>query len=90
MNPNFYLPRTYLYFDDHSFSSLYEGERKAIMEFNEKNSYKISDISELAEQLSIYWSKWIFLGKRIQVINFTKHKKFSKRCAQLPVFEEFK
>ena len=89
MNPNFYLPRTHLYFDDHSWSSLYEGERKAVMEFNKKNKNKISDIGELAEILSIYWFKWIFLGKRIQVINFNKHKKFNKRVEHLDIAGDF-
>ena len=83
MKENSYIPRPYLYFDDHSFSSKYEGERKAIMEFNNKNKYKISDIGELAEQLSILWSKWIFLGKRFKQIHFFNHIKFNTRVVDL-------
>tara|TARA_Y100001960_G_scaffold167353_1_gene175797 strand:- start:1340 stop:2155 length:816 start_codon:yes stop_codon:yes gene_type:complete len=83
MKEDFYIPRPYLYFDDHSFSSKYEGERKAIMEFNKINNYKISDIYELAEQLSILWSKWLFLGKRFKTINYFNHEKYNNRVEQL-------
>ena len=83
MKESSYIPRPYLYFDDHSFSSKYEGERKAIMEFNNKNKYKISDIGELAEQLSILWSKWIFLGKRFKQIHLFNHIKFNMRVEDL-------
>jgi len=79
LSSNNYLPRTYIYFDDHSFSSIDEGERKAITEFNKTSKNKISDIHELAEQLSIYFNKWIFLGKRLKVISYFKHKMFNKK-----------
>ena len=79
LSPDSYLPRTYVYFDDHSFSGFDEGERRAISEFNKISKYKISDIGELAEQLSIYFNKWIFLGKRIKVINYFNNKNFNKR-----------
>ena len=78
-----YLPRTYVYFDDQSFSGFDEGERKAIYEFNKTSKYKISNIEELAEQLSIFFDKWIFLGKRIKVINYFKNKNFNKRVTQI-------
>ena len=83
LNPNNYLPRTYLYFDDHSFSAFNEGERKAINDFNKISKYKISDICELSEQLSIFFNKWIFLGKRIKIINYYNHKKFNKKILQV-------
>ena len=78
-----YLPRTYLYFDDHSFSGFDEGERRAINEFNKKSKYKVSDIGELAEQLSIFFQKWIFLGKRIKVINYFNNKNYNKKVSQI-------
>lgn len=84
LNPNNYLPRTYLYFDNISFSAHDEGERKAIYEFNKISKNKISDIYELAEQLSIFFDKWIFLGKRIKVINYFKNKNFNKKST--PIF----
>ncbi|MDB4208384.1 hypothetical protein N9770_03255 [Amylibacter sp.] len=81
MDSNNYLPRTYTYFDDHSFSAFDEGERRAIYEFNKESENNISDIGELAEQLSIHFNKWIFLGKRIKVINYYENKNFSKKTS---------
>ena len=78
-----YLPRTYVYFDDHSFSGFDEGERKAIYEFNKISKYKISDIGEFAEQLSIFYNKWIFLGKRIKIINYFNNKNYNKSVTQI-------
>ena len=83
LSPGNYLPRTYVYFDNHSFSGFDEGERKAIYEFNKISKYKISDIEELAEQLSIFFNKWIFLGKRIKVINYFNNKNYNKKVSQL-------
>ena len=83
LNPVNYLPRTYVYFDDHSFSAFDEGERRAISEFNKNSKFKISDIAELAEQLCIFFNKWIYLGKRIKVINYYNHPKFNKSVEQL-------
>ena len=83
MRDNCYLPRLINYFDDNSFSSVDEGELRAISEFNKKNIRKISIIHELAEQLSIYFKKWIFLGKRFRVINFFKNKHFNKKTPQI-------
>ena len=83
LNHNNYLPRTYVYFDDHSFSAFDEGERKAINDFNKISKYKISDIGELAEQLSVFFNKWIFLGKRIKIINYYNHRKFNKLTSNI-------
>jgi len=83
LSSNNYLPRTYVYFDDHSFSTFDEGEKKAVNEFNKISKYKISDIEELAEQLSIFFNKWIFLGKRIKVINYIDNKNFNKKVTQI-------
>ena len=90
MDEHSYIPRPYLYFDDHSFSSEYEGERKAIIEFNSKEKNKISDIGEFAEQLSILWSKWIYLGKRFKQICFFKHKKFNMRVKDILEHDYYK
>ena len=78
----FYLPRLYNYFDDNSFSSDDEGEVKAIKEFNKKNKKNLSTINELAEILSINFSKWIFLGKRFRVMNSFNHKKFMNKVSR--------
>lgn len=83
MNDDCYLPRLINYFDDNSFSSIDEGELRAINEFNKKNKRKISIIYELAEQLSIYFKKWIFLGKRFRIVNFFKNKYYNKRTPQI-------
>ena len=85
MKDHFYLPRIYHYFDDLSYSSEDEGERLAISQFNKKNKYKISDIGELAEHLSIFWNKWIFLGKRLKITNIFKHKKINKKVEELQI-----
>ncbi len=71
----------YLY--DNKALAMKHVKRKAIMEFNNKNKYKISDIGELAEQLSILWSKWIFLGKRFKQIHLFNHIKFNMRVEDL-------
>ena len=52
---------------------------------NFQNKYKISDIGELAEHLSIFWNKWIFLGKRLKITNIFKHKKFNKKVEELQI-----
>ena len=83
LNQNNYLPRTYVYFDDFSFSAFNEGERRAINEFNETSKYKISDIGELSEQLSIFFNKWIFLAKRIKIINYFDNRKFNKKISRI-------
>ena len=48
---------------------------------NSIKSQKIFDIAELAEQLSIHFTKWIFLGKRIKVINYYENKNFNKKIS---------
>jgi hypothetical protein len=78
-----YIPKTYVYFGDYLMSSFDEGERKAVLEFNKTSKYKISDIGELAEQLSIFFKKWIFLGKRLNVINYFNHKKHKSKVDQI-------
>jgi hypothetical protein len=78
-----YLPRLINYFDDNSFSSIDEGELRAIEEFNKKSKRKISIIYELAEQLSIYFKKWIFLGKRFRIVNFFRNKYFNEKTPQI-------
>jgi len=83
LKSNNYIPKTYVYFGDYLMSSFDEGERKAVFEFNNISKYKISDIGELAEQLSIFFKKWIFLGKRLNVINYFNHKKHKTKVDQI-------
>ena len=58
------LPKVFLYFDDLNFSSKKTGELGAINNFNANNKLQIEEIPEMAETLSLFWKKWIFLGKR--------------------------
>ena len=79
MKPTNYVPRPIVYFDDQFMSSHFEGEYLAIKEFNKKNKNKLSLIGEFAEQLSISWKKWIFLGKRFYVYTNSNHPKYNQR-----------
>tara|TARA_Y100000294_G_scaffold160935_1_gene164955 strand:- start:507 stop:1331 length:825 start_codon:yes stop_codon:yes gene_type:complete len=79
-----FIPRPILYFDDFILTSEFEGEYLAINNFNSKNkNNKISSIGELAEQMSIYWNKWIFLAKRLKIFTNFKHKLYLKRYENL-------
>ena len=74
-----YLPKPVLYFDDFFRSNKFEGEYKAINDYNNKSKKKIATILEFAEQLSLSWQKWIFLGKRFKYLidfNNPKYHKF--------------
>jgi|TARA_B100001964_G_scaffold12624_1_gene13323 hypothetical protein len=73
----FFLPRTSLYFDNNYFVLDNEGDKLASEEFNDTSHKKISDVGELAEQLSFFWKKWIFMGKRIKILSDQKHPKFN-------------
>ena len=44
---------------------------------------KIYEIGELAEQLSLLWNKWIFLGKRMYTLSDLNHKKYNDPYNQL-------
>ena len=46
----------------------------AISDFNLNSKKHISQINELAEQLSMSWPKWIFLGKRMLCLSDLNHK----------------
>jgi hypothetical protein len=74
---NFFLPRTVLYFDNKYFVLDNEGDMLALNEFNKISKKQISPIGELAEQLSLSWNKWIFLGKRIYNLSDLNHEKYS-------------
>jgi len=74
-----YIPRPITYFDDLSFSSEYEGESLAIKEFNKNNKRKLSPIGELAEYLSLFWKRWIFLGKRFHMLTDHTHPKYNEK-----------
>jgi len=79
-----FLPRVNIYLDNIYFVLENEGETLAFKEFNERNKLdkQISGIGELAEQLSLSWKKWIFLGKRMYQLSNHKHKKFNTRYDQ--------
>ena len=76
-NEKFFLPRTNLYFDNNYFVLNNEGDILAQNEFNKNNERKISEIGELAEQMSLFWNKWIFLGKRMKILSIQSHQKFN-------------
>jgi hypothetical protein len=73
------LPKVFLYFDDLNFSSKLTGELGAINHFNKNNNLQIESIPEMAETMSIYWKKWIFLGKRFFLIHNFNHNLYNKR-----------
>lgn len=81
--PDYFLPRTILYFDHLFGSSVFEGEMLSIEKFNKNSKAKISTILEFAEQLSIHWNKWIFLGKRIKILSNFENKDYNKKCGDL-------
>jgi len=73
-----YLPRVFMYFDDTLETSNYTGELLAIQEYNEANDHKKMDIIPLlAEDLSLHWKKWIYLGKKFYYWHSFLHKKYS-------------
>ena len=80
---DFFLPRAALYFDNNYFVLKNEGDLLALSEFNKKSKKKISEIGELAEQLSLLWNKWIFLGKRMYTLSDLNHKKYNDPYNQL-------
>ena len=73
------LPKVFLYFDDLNFSSKMTGELGAINDFNINNKLQIEKIPEMAETLSLFWKKWIFLGKRFFLIHNFQHELYNKR-----------
>ena len=72
-----YLPRTIIYSDNNYFVLENEADKLAFAEFNNEGGKTISPIGELAEQLSISWNKWIFLGKRMFILSDLKHEKYN-------------
>ena len=72
-----YLPRTIIYSDNNYFVLENEADKLAFAEFNNERGKTISPIGELAEQLSISWNKWIFLGKRMFILSDLKHEKYN-------------
>jgi len=79
-DPENFLPKVNIYQDNIYCVLKNEGESLAFKEFNDRNSFdkQISEIGEFAEQLSVYWYKWIFLGKRMHQLSNQKHKMFNK------------
>lgn len=79
----FFLPRAIIYSDNNYFVLDNEGDRLAINDFNLNSKKKISQITELAEQLSMSWPKWIFLGKRMLCLSDLDHPKYNQHYDQL-------
>ena len=79
-----FLPRAVVYFDHLFKSNENEGEYLSIIDLNRKSkNKKISSLMELSEQLSTYWFKWLFLGKRIKILASFDHRKYSFKCKKL-------
>ena len=72
-----YLPRSIIYSDNNYFVLKNEADKAAFSEFNKEGGKMISPIGELAEQLSVSWNKWIFLGKRMYMLSDLKHEKYN-------------
>ena len=72
-----YLPRSIIYSDNNYFVLKNEADKAAFAEFNLEGGKTISPIGELAEQLSLSWNKWIFLGKRMYMLSDLKHEKYN-------------
>ncbi len=79
---NRYLPRTTIYSDNNYFVLENEADKLAFKEFNNEGGKTISPIGELAEQLSLSWKKWIFLGKRMFILSDLKHEKYNVNYEQ--------
>lgn len=78
-----YLPRVFMYFDDTLETSSYTGELLAIQEYNEANEFKKIDLMPLkAEELSMHWRKWIYLGKKFYYWHNFLHKRYSDSPSQ--------
>ena len=62
---NFYIPRVFVYLDDTLRFSDFTGELLAINEYNQDNKLRKISIQNLAaEEMSLTWNKWIYLGKK--------------------------
>jgi len=73
-----YLPRVFVYLDDTLGTSEYIGELLAVQEFNDAHEdRKISIQSLKAEYLSLFWKKWIYLGKKFYYLHCFDHKEYS-------------
>jgi hypothetical protein len=74
-----YLPRIFMYFDDTLDTSSHTGELLAINEYNQQNKNKKIDIQSLrAEELSLHWKKWIYLGKKFYYWHNFQHNRYSE------------
>jgi hypothetical protein len=74
-----YLPRVFMYFDDTLDTSSHTGELLAINEYNLQNeSKKIDMLSLRAEELSLMWKKWIYLGKKFYYWHSFLHNRYSE------------
>jgi hypothetical protein len=79
-NSESYLPRVFVYLDDTRITSEFTGELLAINEYNQHNEKrKISVQTLLAEEMSIKWKNWIYLGKKFYHWHCFEHKKYSTR-----------
>lgn len=80
---DFFIPRVPMYFDNKYFVLENEGDLYALKEFNNTSSKKISEIGEMAEQMSLSWKKWIFLGKRVLMLSDLNHEKYNIHYEQI-------
>lgn len=77
-NSNFYIPRVFVYLDDTLRFSEFTGELLAINEYNQDNKLRKISIQNLAaEEMSLTWNKWIYLGKKFYHFHCFDHKEYS-------------
>ena len=75
---NLYMPRVFVYLDDTLGTSEFTGELLAINEYNQINDKrKISIQYLMAEEMSLKWNNWIYLGKKFYHWHCFDHEKYS-------------
>jgi hypothetical protein len=73
-----YLPRVFMYFDNTLGTSEHAGSLLAIRKYNELNEQKKIDLLSLkAEELSIRWKKWNYLGKKFYLWHSFMHERYA-------------
>jgi len=83
-NSSFYLPRVFVYLDDTLNVSEFTGELLAVNEYNKNNEErKISIQSLVAEEMSLKWKNWIYLGKKFYHWHCFKHDKYSTKVNKI-------
>jgi hypothetical protein len=73
-----YIPRVFVYLDDTLEVSEFTGEILAVNDYNQDNKMrKISIQSLKAEEMSLSWKNWIYLGKKFYHCHCFDHEKYS-------------